>query len=207
MFAFYRGEMGRSWFSAALDVITNWAITVPPPSSPSFISPSRRPHIHFLFQPAIVGCFFGLSSALSFLRCFPRARPDARSCIFLCLLVMENREMLSANGKTRLRRFILPVLSKISNCSGWTPIETSNLCFSFSFYPVPGLTKVFFAATNRLTNVVSFYHALRIFHIPSWLGRCFLLALLECDFPQRFNVSRNLPANSEFGTPVRSGGF
>jgi uncharacterized membrane protein len=76
-----------------------------------------------------------------------------------------------------------------------------NYMFIFGLILVAWLTKVFLHATTPITDVVSFYRALRIGHIPSWFVAMVFAGTFITVISITIYVSKRTSGEiSEFGT-------
>jgi len=73
--------------------------------------------------------------------------------------------------------------------------------FIFILILVAWLTKIFLHASAPITDVVSFYHALRIGHIPSWFVATVVVGTFISVISITVYVSKSTSGEiSEFGT-------
>src|SRR5204862_5269241 len=76
-----------------------------------------------------------------------------------------------------------------------------NYMFIFILILIAWLTKIFLHATAPITDVVSFYHALRIGHIPSWFVALIFVSTFVSVISITIYVSKRSSGEiSEFGT-------
>ena len=76
-----------------------------------------------------------------------------------------------------------------------------NYMFIFILILIAWLTKIFLHATAPITDVVSFYHALRIGHIPSWVVAMVFVGTFISVISITVYVSKSTSGEiSEFGT-------
>jgi uncharacterized membrane protein len=76
-----------------------------------------------------------------------------------------------------------------------------NYVFIFILILIAWLTKIFLHATAPINDLVSFYHALRIGHIPSWLVAAVFVGTFVSVTSITIYVSRRTSGEiSEFGT-------
>src|SRR5882762_4600991 len=173
---FYRGEMGRIMvWRQRLDITTNWAIT----SSTAIITIAFAnrdvPHIIFFFNLAIVWVMLWIEARrYRFYDAF-RARVRMLEAHFLVPMVMENREMLHGEWKKLVCEDLILPCFKISKLEAIGRRLKRNYMFIFILILVAWVTKVFLHASEPINDVVSFYQALRLGHIPSWLVASVLL--------------------------------
>src|SRR5215216_2348838 len=167
---FYRGELGRIMvWRQRLDITTNWAIT----SSTAIITIAfanrEVPHIIFFFNLAIVWVMLWIESRrYRFYDAF-RARVRMLEAHFLVPMVMENRHLLQGEWKKLVCEDLILPCFKISRLEAIGRRLKRNYMFIFILILVAWLTKIFLHASAPITDFISFYHALRIGHIPSWL--------------------------------------
>src|SRR4026208_84201 len=170
MSTFSRGETGRTMGGRRrLDVTTNWAITSSTAIITIAFSTREVPHIIFFFNLAIVWVLLWIESRrYRFYDAF-RARVRMLEAHFLVPMVMENRELLQGEWKKLVcEDLILPSL-KITKLEAIGRRMKRNSIFSFIRILIAWLTKSCLHASAPINDVVSFYRALRIGHIPSWM--------------------------------------
>src|SRR5258708_12131382 len=88
---------------------------------------------------------------------------------FLVPMVMENRDLLQGEWKKLVCEDLILPCFKITKLEAIGRRMKRNYMFIFVLILIAWLTKIFLHASAPITNVVSFYHPLRIGHIPSWL--------------------------------------
>jgi uncharacterized membrane protein len=167
---FYRGEMGRIMvWRQRLDVTTNWAITSSTAIITIAFSTREVPHIIFFFNLAIVWVLLWIEARrYRFYDAF-RARLRMLEAHFLVPMVMENREMLQGEWKKLVCEDLILPCFKITKLEAIGRRLKRNYIFIFILILVAWLTKIFLHANAPIKDFVSFYHALHIGHIPSWL--------------------------------------
>ena len=176
---FYRGELSRIMiWRQRLDITTNWAIT----SSTAIITISfanrEVPHIIFFFNLAIVwGMLWIEARRYRFYDAF-RARVRMLEAHFLVPMVMENREMLQGEWKKLVCEDLILPSFKITKLEAVGRRLKRNYVFIFILIMVAWITKIFLHAGAPIQGVPSFYHALRVGHIPSWLVAFIFVATL-----------------------------
>ena len=167
---FYRGELGRIMvWRQRLDITTNWAITSSTAIITIAFSNREVPHIIFFFNLAIVWVHaLDRSAALSLLRCFPRAGAHARGAFPRPDGDGESPHAAGRMEEAGLRRFDFAVLQNQQTRSGRPSLETE---LRLHFHPHHGGVgdEDFSPRSERIDTFGSFYRALRIGHIPSWL--------------------------------------
>jgi uncharacterized membrane protein len=167
---FYRGELGRIMvWRQRLDITTNWAIT----SSTAIITISfanrEVPHIIFFFNLAIVwGMLWIEARRYRFYDAF-RARVRMLEAHFLVPMVMENRQMLQGEWKKLVCEDLILPRFKISKLEAVGRRLKRNYVFIFILIMVAWITKIFLHATEPIDSLSSFYVALSVGHIRSWL--------------------------------------
>src|SRR6516225_110596 len=167
---FYRGELGRIMvWRQRLDMTTNWAITSSTAIITIAFSTRQVPHIIFFFNLAIVVVLLWIEARrYRFYDAF-RARVRMLEAHFLVPMVMENRELLQGEWKKLVCEDLILPSFKITKLEAIGRRMKRNYMFIFILILVAWLTKVFLHANAPINDFVSFYHALRIGHIPSWL--------------------------------------
>src|SRR6266436_8545733 len=199
---FYRGELGRSMvWRQRLDVTTNWAITSSTAIITIAFSTRGVPHIIFFFNLAIVGVLLWIESRrYRFYDAF-RARIRMLEAHFLVPMVMENRELLQGEWKKLVCEDLILPSFKISQFEALGRRLKRNYVFIFILILVAWLTKIFLHAPMAMDSVPSFYRALRVGHIPSWLIAFIFVGTLASVISIAIYVSRKTTGEiAEFGT-------
>ena len=199
---FYRGELGRSMvWRQRLDVTTNWAITSSTAIITIAFSTREVPHIIFFFNLAIVAVLLWIESRrYRFYDAF-RARIRMLEAHFLVPMVMENRELLQGEWKKLVCEDLILPSFKITKLEAIGRRMKRNYVFIFILILMAWVTKVFLHATAPIKNVSSFYHALRIGHIPSWFVAMVFVGTFVSVITITIYVSRRTSGEiSEFGT-------
>ena len=199
---FYRGELGRSMvWRQRLDVTTNWAITSSTAIITIAFSTREVPHIVFFFNLAIVAVLLWIESRrYRFYDAF-RARIRMLEAHFLVPMVMENRELLQGEWKKLVCEDLILPSFKITKLEAIGRRLKRNYVFIFILILVAWLTKIFLHATAPINDVVSFYHALRIGHIPSWVVAMVFVGTFISVISITIYVSKHSSGEiSEFGT-------
>ena len=199
---FYRGELSRIMvWRQRLDITTNWAIT----SSTAIITIAFAnpavPHIIFFFNLAIVwGMLWIEARRYRFYDAF-RARVRMLEAHFLVPMVMENRDMLQGEWKKLVCEDLILPCFKISKFEAVGRRLKRNYVFIFILILIAWLTKIFLHATEPINDFVSFYHALRLGHIPSWLVALVFAGTFVSVIGITIYVSKRSSGEiSEFGT-------
>ena len=199
---FYRGELGRIMvWRQRLDITTNWAITSSTAIITFAFSSREVPHIIFFFNLAIVWVLLWIEARrYRFYDAF-RARLRMLEAHFLVPMVMENREMLQGEWKKLVCEDLILPCFKITKLEAIGRRLKRNYMFIFILILVAWLTKIFLHASAPINDFVSFYHALRIGHIPSWLVALVFAGTFACVISITVYVSKRSSGEiSEFGT-------
>ena len=199
---FYRGELGRSMvWRQRLDVTTNWAITSSTAIITIAFSTREVPHIIFFFNLAIVAVLLWIESRrYRFYDAF-RARIRMLEAHFLVPMVMENRELLQGEWKKLVCEDLILPSFKITKLEAIGRRMKRNYIFIFILILIAWLTKIFLHASAPITDVVSFYHALRLGHIPSWVVAMVFVGTFISVISITIYVSKSTSGEiSEFGT-------
>jgi uncharacterized membrane protein len=199
---FYRGEMGRIMvWRQRLDITTNWAITSSTAIITIAFSNREVPHIIFFFNLAIVWAMLWIEARrYRFYDAF-RARVRMLEAHFLVPMVMENREMLQGEWKKLVCEDLILPSFKISRLEAIGRRLKRNYVFIFILIMVAWITKIFLHGPMAMDSVPSFYHALRVGHIPSWLVASVFLSTLASVIGITIYVSKKSSGEiSEFGT-------
>src|SRR5213080_1921503 len=193
---FYRVEMGRIMvWRQRLDMTTNWAIIT------IAFSTRQVPHIIFFFNLAIVWVLLWIEARrYRFYDAF-RARVRMLEAHFLVPMVMENRELLQGEWKKLVCEDLILPCFKISKLEAVGRRLKRNYMFIFILILMAWLTKIFLHASAPINDFVSFYHALRIGHIPSWLVALIFTGTFISVIAITIYVSKRSSGEiSEFGT-------
>lgn len=199
---FYRGEMGRIMvWRQRLDITTNWAITSSTAIITIAFTTREVPHIIFFFNLAIVwGMLWIEARRYRFYDAF-RARVRMLEAHFLVPMVMENRDMLQGEWKKLVCEDLILPCFKISKLEAVGRRLKRNYVFIFILIMIAWVTKIFLHANAAIEGPRSFYHALRIGHIPSWLVAFIFVGTLVSVTAITIYVSRKSSGEiSEFGT-------
>jgi uncharacterized membrane protein len=177
---FYRGEISRIMvWRQRLDITTNWAITSSTAIITIAFSNREVPHIIFFFNLAIVWVMLWIEARrYRFYDAF-RARVRMLEAHFLVPMVMENQEMLQGEWKKLVCEDLILPSFKISKLEAVGRRLKRNYVFIFVLIMVAWVTKIFLHAPMAMDSPRSFYHALRVGHIPAWLvASVFLITLI-----------------------------
>jgi uncharacterized membrane protein len=199
---FYRGEMGRIMvWRQRLDVTTNWAITSSTAIITIAFSSREVPHIIFFFNLAIVWSLLWIEARrYRFYDAF-RARIRMLEAHFLVPMVMENRELLQGEWKKLVCEDLILPCFKISKLEAVGRRLRRNYIFIFILILVAWITKIFLHAPMPIDNPRSFYHALRVGHIPSWMVALVLIGTFLSVIGIAIYIGQKTSAEiSEFGT-------
>jgi uncharacterized membrane protein len=199
---FYRGELSRIMiWRQRLDITTNWAIT----SSTAIITIAFAnrdvPHLIFFFNLAIVWVMLWIEARrYRFYDAF-RARVRMLEAHFLVPMVMENREMLQGEWKKLVCEDLILPCFKISKLEAIGRRLKRNYVFIFILILLAWITKIFLHATMPMNSFTSFYEALRVGHIPSWIVALIMLGTFISVIGITVYVGKNSSGEiSEFGT-------
>ncbi|MDQ6913567.1 MAG: DUF2270 domain-containing protein [Verrucomicrobiota bacterium] len=167
---FYRGELGRIMiWRQRLDITTNWAITSSTAIITIAFSNREVPHIIFFFNLAIVwGMLWIEARRYRFYDAF-RARVRMLEAHFLVPMVMENRQMLQGEWKKLVCEDLILPRFKITRLEAVGRRLKRNYVFIFILIMVAWVTKIFLHASEPIDTFGSFYRALSVGHIKSWL--------------------------------------
>ena len=199
---FYRGELGRIMvWRQRLDMTTNWAITSSTAIITIAFSTRQVPHIIFFFNLAIVAVLLWIESRrYRFYDAF-RARIRMLEAHFLVPMVMENRELLQGEWKKLVCEDLILPSFKITKLEAIGRRMKRNYMFIFILILIAWLTKVFLHASAPINDLVSFYHALGIGHIPSWVVAMVFVSTFISVISITIYVSKRSSGEiSEFGT-------
>jgi len=199
---FYRGEMGRIMiWRQRLDVTTNWAITSSTAIITIAFSSRDVPHIIFFFNLAIVWVMLWVEARrYRFYDAF-RARVRMLEAHFLVPMVMENRDLLQGEWKKLVCEDLILPSFKISTLEAVGRRLKRNYIFIFILILVAWITKIFLHGPAAMNNFSSFYHALRVGHIPSWLIAFIFVGTFASVIGITIYVSKKSSGEiSEFGT-------
>jgi uncharacterized membrane protein len=199
---FYRGEMSRIMvWRQRLDVTTNWAITSSTAIITISFSTREVPHIIFFFNLAIVWVLLWIEARrYRFYDAF-RARVRMLEAHFLVPMVMENREMLQGEWKKLVCEDLILPSFKITKLEAVGRRLKRNYIFIFILILIAWLTKIFLHAKAPITDLESFYYALRIGNIPSWFVALILVGTFVSVISITIYVSKRSSGEiSEFGT-------
>jgi uncharacterized membrane protein len=130
-----------------------------------------------------------------------RARVRMLEAHFLVPMVMENREMLQGEWKKLVCEDLILPCFKISKLEAVGRRLKRNYVFIFILIMIAWVTKIFLHASEPIDDLPSFYHALHIGHIPSWLVAFVFVSTLASVIAITIYVSQKSSGEiSEFGT-------
>ena len=180
---------------------TNWAITSSTAIITIAFSTRAVPHIIFFFNLAIVAVLLWIESRrYRFYDAF-RARVRMLEAHFLVPMVMENRELLQGEWKKLVCEDLILPSFKITKLEAVGRRMKRNYMFIFILILIAWLTKIFLHASEPINDVVSFYHALRIGHIASWVVAMVFVGTFVSVISITIYVSKRSSGEiSEFGT-------
>jgi uncharacterized membrane protein len=199
---FYRGEINRIMvWRQRLDVTSNWAITSSTAIITIAFSSREVPHIIFFFNLAILWVLLWIEARrYRFYDAF-RARVRMLEAHFLVPMVMENRDLLQGEWKKLVCEDLILPSFKITKLEAIGRRLKRNYVFIFILTMVAWVTKIFLHATAPIDDAPSFYRALRIGHIPSWLVAFVFVGTLLTVISITVYVSKKTSGEiSEFGT-------
>jgi uncharacterized membrane protein len=199
---FYRGELARIMiWRQRLDITTNWAITSSTAIITFAFSTREVPHIIFFFNLLIVWVMLWIEARrYRFYDAF-RARVRMLEAHFLVPMVMENRDMLQGEWKKLVCEDLILPSFKISKFEAVGRRLKRNYVFIFVLIMAAWVTKIFLHAPVAMTDLASFYRALRVGHIPSWLVAFVFVATLISVIAITIYVGRKTSGEiSEFRT-------
>jgi uncharacterized membrane protein len=195
---FYRGELGRimAW-RARLDNTTNWAITVSSSIFTVSFTFSQVPHIIFFFNIAIVWVMLWIEARrYRFYDAF-RGRVRMLEAHFLVPIISQNNTLLQGDWQRLMCEDLILPSFKISVFEAVARRVKRNYGFIFMIILGAWLTKIFLHAhpdpedyNSRITSLATFYRALRVGTLPSWLVACVLLGTLLVNVVMIVYVSR-----------------
>jgi uncharacterized membrane protein len=159
------------------------------------------PHIIFFFNLAIVWVLLWIEARrYRFYDAF-RARVRMLEAHFLVPMVMEKREMLQGEWKKLVCEDLILPSFKISKLEAVGRRLKRNYVFIFILILIAWVMKVFLHAREPIRDFVSFYHALRIGHIPSWLVALIFVGTFVSVISMTIYVGQKSSGEiSEFGT-------
>ena len=206
---FYRGELGRmmAW-RARLDTTTTWAITSTTTIFTVAFTVRTVPHIIFFFNIAIVWIMLWIEARrYRFYDAF-RARSRMLEAHFLVPMVLENKGMLQGEWKKLVCEDLLLPSFKISAFEAVGRRLKRNYGFIFMIILVAWTTKIFLHADKPITalvgnpkNGMSFYQALAVAHIQSWLVAALFVGTLASVVGISIYIAKKSAAEiSEFGS-------
>jgi len=130
-----------------------------------------------------------------------RARIRMLEAHFLVPMVMENRDLLQGEWKKLVCEDLILPCFKISKLEAIGRRLKRNYVFIFILILVAWVTKIFLHAPMAMDSPLSFYHALRVGHIPSWLVAFVLVGTFASVISITIYVSKKSSGEiSEFGT-------
>jgi uncharacterized membrane protein len=199
---FYRAEMGRimSW-RTRLDTTTNWAVTTSTAIITIAFSNAGVPHLIFFFNLAIVWMMLWIEARrYRFYDAF-RARVRMIEAHFLVPMVTGNHHLLQGEWKKLVAEDLILPSFKISKLEAVGRRLKRNYIYIFILIMVAWVMKIFLHARPPIDSVSTFYHALRVGNIPSWLVAIIFLGTFVTVIGITIYVSRKSSGEiAEFGS-------
>jgi len=171
MIHFYRGELGRIMiWRQRLDVTTTWAIT----SSTGIITVAftyrEVPHIVFFFNIALVWIMLWIEARrYRFYDAF-RGRVRMLETHFMVPMVSQSRKLLDGEWRRLVCEDLILPSFKISKMEAVGRRMKRNYIFIFATILLAWTLKIFVHAGTPIDSVASFYAALKVHELPSWLA-------------------------------------
>ncbi len=198
---FYRGEMTRimAW-RARLDATTTWAITTTTTIFTVAFSFREVPHLIFFFNVCIVSIMLWIEARrYRFYDAF-RARVRMLEAHFLVPVVMQNSEMLQGEWQKLVAEDLLLPSFKISRLEAVGRRMKRNYLFIFLVILAAWIAKVFMHAQPPVRSLGSFYKALAVQGLPSWVVATLFLITFGSVLGITLYVARRTSGEvSEFG--------
>jgi uncharacterized membrane protein len=120
---------------------------------------------------------------------------------FLVPMVMENHELLQGEWKKLVCEDLILPCFKITKLEAMGRRLKRNYVFIFILILVAWITKIFLHSRAPIEDIPSFYHALRVGHIPSWLVALVFVGTFISVIAITIYVSKKSSGEiSEFGT-------
>lgn len=203
---FYRGELGRIMvWRQRLDVTTTWAITATSTIFTVAFSLRDVPHIIFFFNLAIVSIMLWIEARrYRFYDAF-HARVRMLEAHYLVPMVMRRAERLEGDWRKLVAEDLLIPAFKIGalEAVGWR--LKRNYLFIYLVILMAWLAKVFLHAPHPIDSAGTFYRALAVGQIPSWLVAVVMLGTFLGTIGIVVFVARKFVGEiHEFGTTARS---
>jgi uncharacterized membrane protein len=173
-----------SW-RARLDNTTNWAITVSSSIFTVAFTFSQVPHIIFFFNIAIVWVMLWIEARrYRFYDAF-RGRVRMLETHFLVPIISQNNALLQGDWQRLMCEDLILPSFKISTLEAVGRRMKRNYGFIFLIIVGAWLTKIFLHAhpdpedyNSRIDSFATFYRALRVGTLPSWLVASALVGTL-----------------------------
>lgn len=203
---FYRGELGRIMiWRQRLDVTTTWAITSTSTIFTVAFSLRDVPHIIFFFNLAIVTILIWIEARrYRFYDAF-HARVRMLEAHFLVPMVTQRPETLEGDWRKLVAEDLLIPSFKIGalEAIGWRLKQ--NYLFIYLLILAAWMAKVFMHSPHPIDSLGSFYSALAVGQIPSWLVAVAMLGTFVGTIGIVFYVARRFVGEiHEFGRSARS---
>ncbi|MBX3746958.1 MAG: DUF2270 domain-containing protein [Verrucomicrobiae bacterium] len=203
---FYRGELGRIMiWRQRLDVTTTWAITSTSTIFTVAFSLRDVPHIIFFFNLAIVTILMWIEARrYRFYDAF-HARVRMLEAHFLVPMVTQRPETLEGDWRKLVAEDLLIPSFKIGpmEAVGWRLKQ--NYVFIYVLILAAWMVKVFMHSPHPIDSPASFYDALAVGQIASWLVAVVMLGTMVGTIAIVAYVARKLVGEiHEFGRTARS---
>lgn len=199
---FYRAEMGRIMvWRTRLDMTTNWAVTSSTAIITIAFSNAGVPHLIFFFNVAIVWIMLWIEARrYRFYDAF-RARVRMLEAHFLVPMVSENSHLLQGEWKKLVCEDLILPTFKIGKLEAVGRRLKRNYIFIFVLIMIAWVLKIFFHARTPVDSFASFYRALRVGNIPSWVVAIIFVGTFATVIGITVYVSRKTSGEiAEFGS-------
>ena len=167
---FYRGELGRIMiWRLRLDITTNWAIT----TTTTIVSVSfgfrEMPHLIFFFNLVIVLAMLWMEARrYRFYDAF-RNRVRLLEAHFLTTMISQTEKPLEGKWREELCDDLLIPTFKMSRWEALGRRLKRNYAFIIAIILVSWTVKIFMHAKDPITSLLTFYNAMALGHLPSWV--------------------------------------
>lgn len=201
MVHFYRGELGRIMvWRQRLDVTTTWAITSSTTIITIAFSVRDIPHIVFFFNLALVWIMLWIESRrYRFYDAF-RGRVRMLESHFLVPMITQSPRLLDGEWRRLVCEDLILPSFKIGKLEAMGRRLKRNYVFIFAIIMVAWTLKIFIHSPIPITSISSFYDAMAVQALPSWLACAVYVGTILSVSALTLYVARNSSEEvSEFG--------
>ena len=203
---FYRGELGRIMvWRQRLDITSNWAIT----TTTTIVSVSfgfrDMPHLIFFFNLIIVMMMLWMEARrYRFYDAF-RNRVRLLEAHFLTSMITQTEKPLEGRWREELCEDLLIPTFKMSRGEALGRRLKRNYAFIIAIILIAWTVKIFIHAREPINSIPSFYRAMALGHLPSWVtAMTFIVTIIGSIFLIVYATRKRVAEDADFSSFVRN---